>query len=68
MSIKKFKIGQKVTLQLGSGAPSMDAEVIATGTGITKVKWFYPHPTRKGENVSADGWFKNLLLTKKKRK
>jgi len=64
---KTFKIGNKVTLQLSSGATPRDAEVTERNGSITKVKWEYPD--KDGKLVTADGWFQNkFVITRKKTK
>ena len=62
---KKFEIGTKVWLQLGSGAERRRAEVIESGRLITKLTVFY---TSNGKDYSFDGWFKHCWITKTKKK
>jgi hypothetical protein len=61
-----MKAGDKVLLSLGSGIPDKNAIVLETMSGLTKVKWFYPNI--QGNEMSADGWYKNKYIKQLKSK
>lgn len=63
---KTFKIGKKVTLQLLSGATPKDAVVTGRKGSVTKIKWEYED--NNGNLVTADGWFMNKFIIKRKKK